>query len=109
MTHPSPFPPCDLRSYRAQDRGGKPSPTRGGGKLEQVLLDLRTLRQWHARFGEGHALASCHLRQIRAGDGVLEQAVIVELGVEMQEPPAEPDGGAVHEYELARHPDRPLV
>ena len=30
---PSPFPPCDLRrAALAQDRGGKPSPTRGEGK-----------------------------------------------------------------------------
>src|SRR5665809_107423 len=28
--HPSPFPPCDLRAS-PQDRGGKPSPTRGEG------------------------------------------------------------------------------
>ncbi len=33
--HPSPFPPCDLRGSATlpQDRGGKPSPTGGEGKL----------------------------------------------------------------------------
>jgi hypothetical protein len=30
-SHPSPFPPCDLRAT-PQDRGGKPSPTRGEGE-----------------------------------------------------------------------------
>jgi hypothetical protein len=40
QSYPSPFPPCDLRAS-PQDRGGKPSPTGGEGKVaaEQQMAD----------------------------------------------------------------------
>ena len=38
--HPSPLPPCDLRKLRAQDCGGKPSPTRGEGFDEAGAFPL---------------------------------------------------------------------
>src|ERR1700678_4432589 len=41
-------------------------------------------------------------------DRLVEEPIKIELGGEMQEHPAEPDGGAVHEDEFARHPHRPF-
>ena len=45
---------------------------------------------------------------LEAFDLRLEQAVEIELRLEMQEHRAEPDGGAVHQHELARDGDRAL-
>ena len=59
--------------------------------------------------GEGLALAPRYVGEIGAGDGVVEQAVIVELRIEVQEHPAEPNCSAVHEYELPRHRHRALL
>src|SRR5262249_42839351 len=42
-------------------------------------------------------------------DGLVEQPVKVELRLQVEENPAEPDRGAIHEHELARHHDRTLL
>src|SRR3954462_5792192 len=39
-------------------------------------------------------------------DGLVEQAVEVELGAQVQEYAAESDRGAIHEYKFPRHPHR---
>jgi len=60
-------------------------PTRGRYEARRVdsWPTLRGFRQGHTDGREGFALALRHVRQVGAGDGVVEQAVIVELGIEM--------------------------
>src|SRR6185312_2663783 len=83
-------------------------PARQGFQKRRGSLG-RPLGQRNTGFSEGGALTAGHVGEVGAGDRVIEQAVIVELGVKMQEHAAEADRSAVHEHELARYSDRPLV
>src|SRR5262249_19524621 len=55
------------------------------------------------------ALTRGDLRGREVLDCRVEQTIEIELGTEMQEHPAEPDRGAIHEHELARHSDWALL
>src|SRR4030095_4001498 len=59
-----------------------------------------------ARRSEGLALALADGIEAKAFDRGIEDVVPVELGPQMQEHTAQPDGGAVHEHKLTRHPHR---
>src|SRR3954453_12898378 len=59
--------------------------------------------------GERRLLARADFRDTEVLDRLVEQPVIVELGGKMQEYAAETDRCAVHEHELARHPDGTLL
>src|SRR3954451_7905357 len=52
------------------------------------------------------ALPARNPRQREILDRLVEQLVKIELRAQMQEHGAKPNGGAIHEYELARHRDR---
>src|SRR6516165_7463077 len=58
------------------------------------------------RRGERCVLARRDAFERELLDRLVEQPIIIELGRKMQKHAAEPDRGAVHEHEFARHPHR---
>src|SRR5215217_394301 len=77
------------------------APARAAASAGQVRLELCRL--------QGRRLALAELVEREPLDLGLEQAVEVELGLEVQEDPAEPDRRPIHEDELARHRHRALL
>src|SRR5580700_2034192 len=113
-----PWPAVAGRTTRGQ--GETPRHISGGayfdsaphGRSEPIRRDRTTATS--ARLAgkpgsvEGGALPRRHAIDREAFDRLVEQAMVVELGGEVQKHPAEPDRRAVHEHEFPRHPHRPL-
>ena len=59
--------------------------------------------------GKGGALTRGHAGERELLDRLVEQPVVVEPCVKVEKDGAEPDGGAVHENEFARHLHRALL
>src|SRR5689334_22230476 len=73
------------------------------------LLPMPIVHRLDSDRREASLLSLPHLRDVEALQRLVEEAVEIELGPEMDENPAETNGGAIHEDEFARHPDRSLL
>ena len=75
------------------------------GRNQSITKVTPLSRQRDLVTAEHLGLAARERGRDEARDHVVEQTVPVDLGLQMEKDGAEPDRGAVHDHELARHVD----